>query len=272
MLQGFTVSNLPGDSNNTYTLDAYGKIYTFDINCTKHYGWWTYDLKLQHPNGSIDTNQVETFAPLALNYDVHVQYHMAELDTILDVDIYTTLLPLSATFQSSNPSDETLLVFSEISGSSTALFDLVLYAATEAEIEAMESNTDLALQLFHAAGELFSWTWEAVLSFVGLIPYVGGDLVTALIIASYLIDETFYYFNLFFIDFIEATIISLEFFIIAYSIHSTRSKSPIKLFKNTVSNHISVIEFIFAKAESAIHLLMSIIKTIASIVDALKPT
>lgn len=267
---GMEIFDLPPNSNNTFLFDSYGKTYTLKVNSTKSWGWWTYDISLQNPNGTIETKQLETLAPAATDWDLHVQYYFLSGDSVFDLDVYTALIPLSATLGTNNPTTSEILQFSGISGSSTAYFDMVLYATTDEEFAEQAENA-LGLQLSHAVGEIFTWTWNAVLSFVGLIPYVGDDLVTAILIASYIIDETFFYFDLFFIEYIETTILTLEFFLITYSLHRTKSKSPVKMLKNVVSDQIAMLEWIIEKAKLAIDLVTSIIRTIAQVVQGLKP-
>jgi len=274
-LSGFLAANLPGDSNNTYTLDAYGKIYNFNINCSKHWGWWTYDLKLRHPNGTIESKSIEKFAPLATDYDIHFQYYYMEGDNVFDIDIYTALVPLSATFESDMPSKYYIDKFSYMAGSSTAFFDLTIYASTDEEFKD-QSNQSLGRIFSHAADEVFSWAWENVLSFVEKIPGIGPQFATALIISTSLISEIFFYFNLFFIEYLETTILTIEFFIMTYTIRNTHAyRDPIRysmlLVKHTVENHIAVFEFIIDKSTLAVTLVMRIISAVAAAINAIKP-
>jgi len=268
-LSGMEIYDLPANSNNTFQFDAYGKTYTLQANSTKSWGWWNFDLALTYPNGTVETKRLESLAPAAFDWDLHVQYYFLNVDSVFDLDVYATLLPLSASFGTATNSE--ILQFSSVSGNSSDPFDLKLYATTQEEFE-KQANLDLGLQFSEAIDEFFSWTWDAVLSFVGLIPYVGDDLVTAILIASYIIDEVFFYFNLFFVEYIEVTILSMEFFIMTYSLHRTKSKSPVKLIKNVVNDHAAFIGWVIDKARLAIDLLTSIIRTIASIVQSLKLT
>jgi len=269
-LEGFSVFNLPGDSNNTYTLDAYGKIYTFDINCSKHFGWWTYDLKLQHPNGTIESTQVETFAPLATDYDIHLQYYLLETDTVFDVDIYASLLPLSATFQTTDPTAYNILAFSEISGSSTDYFNLVIYAMTDEEFQAAY-DSEIGTQISHAAGEFFAWTWAGVLAFVEIIPGVGPYLATSLELAALTIDGVFFYFNLLFIEFAETTFITIEALIWTYGITGFKRGGLFGCLKRVCNTHMQIIETGFNLAQGSISITFRIFEGIAAIVQALKP-
>ena len=268
-LSGMEIYDLSANSNNTYQFDAYGKTYTLQANSTKSWGWWNFDLSLTYPNGTVETKHLETLAPAAFDWDLHVQYYFLSVDSVFDLDVFAALLPLSASFGTATNSE--ILQFSSISGNSSDTFDLKLYATTQEEFE-KQSNLDLGLQLSTALSDFFSWTWGAVLSFVGLIPYIGDDLVTAMLFASYLIDEIFFYFNLLFIEYIETTLLSIEFFVLVYSITRTKTKNPVKLVKNVVEDHTKVAHAIVSAVLLAINLVLSIIRTISDAVQGMKPT
>jgi len=273
--EGYSISqmeayDLQPDSNNTFIFDAYGQEYTFLINSTKSWGWWNFDLSLQYPNGTIETTHLSSLAPAAFDWDLHVQYYFLNADSVFDIDVYTAFRPLTATMQTNNPTQSGILQFSSVYGQSTDHFDLKLYATTIEEFQE-QSEDGLGLQLGEAIGELFSWTWRAVLSFVGLIPYIGGDLVTAILFASYIVDETFFYFNLFFIEYLETTILTIEFFAVTYSIVKTRKKSPVKMVKTIIEDQVNIASKIIGAVTMAINLVTSIISTVANIIQGMKP-
>jgi len=268
-LSGMEIYDLPANSNNTFQFDAYGKTYTLQANSTKSWGWWNFDLTCIYPNGTVETKHLESLAPAALDWDLHVQYYFQTVDSVFDLDVYASLLPLSASFGTATNSE--ILQFSSVSGSSSDPFDLKLYATTQEEFE-QQANLDLGLSVSTLIDNVFSWTWSALLSFVGLIPYVGEDLVTAILFASYIIDEIFFYFNLLFIEYIETTLLSIEFFVLVYSITRTKTKSPVKLVKNVVEDHTKVAHAIVSTVILAINLVLSIIRTISDAVQGMKPT
>ena len=270
-LSQMEIYDLQPNSNNTFIFDAYGQAYTLTVNSTKSWGWWDFYISLQYPNGTISTTHLNSLAPAATDWDLHVQYYFVNLDSYFDLDVYAALMPLSATLQTNNPTTSGILQFSSISGSSTDTFDLKLYATTTEEFQDQAENA-IGLQLSEAANEVFSWTWSAVLSFVGLIPYVGDDLVTAILFASYIIDEVFFYFNLFFVEYTETTILTLEFFIMTYSITRTKTKSPVKLVKNVIEDHTKVVTAIVSAVLVAINLVTTIISAVSNAVQGLKPT
>lgn len=268
MFSGFTASNLEADTNNTYILDAYGKIYTLYVNCSKSYGWWTFDLALENPNGTIETTQLDTFAPLATDYDVHLQYYFLEGDSTFDLDIYTALIPLSATFLTSDPTASSVISFSDISASSTGYFDLVLYAVTEEEFQEQVDNA-LGLQLEYAVGEVFAWTWDMVLVFVGKIPGVGPYLASVLEISAITLDAIIFYFDLLLIEYPETTFLTVESFILA-SAFCRRGNFWVKI--NRVCNsHIKLIELFIDLVQAGVNIISRIISAVADAINALKP-
>lgn len=268
MFSGFTASNLEANTNNTYTLDAYGKIYTLDINCSKNWGWWNFDLALENPNGTIETTQLDCFAPLATDYDVHLQYYFLEGDSTFDLDIYTALIPLSATFLTSDPTASDIISFSEISVSSTGYFDLVLYAVTEEEFQEQVDNA-LGLQLEHAVGEVFSWTWDMVLTFVGKIPGVGPYLSSVLEISAIALDSIIFYLDLLLIEYPETTFLTMESFILANAF-CRRGNFWVKI--NRVCNsHVKLIELFIDLVQSGVNIISRIISAVADAINALKP-
>jgi hypothetical protein len=275
---GVSVSNIDPNSNTTIYLDSYGDIYILNVISTKSYlSKWNFNISLISPNGTVQYTTLSSIAPLATDYDLEIQYFWdSSFDNIFDIDIYTGILPLSATLTTGDPTvpanlpDNGVLQFTTVSTSSSSYFDLILYAATHEEYLDQLAN-NLWAPAKEVVSDSFNWAWDQVLSFVGLIPYIGDDLVTAILIASYIIDETFFYFNLFFVEYIEVTILTIEFFLITYSLNRTKTKSPVKMLKNVISDQIALFEWIIDKARLAIDLLTSIIRTIASIVQSLKP-
>jgi len=238
------------------------------VNCSKNWGWWTFDLTLRNPNGTIETTQLETFAPLVTDYDIHLQYYFLEGDSTFDLDIYAALLPLSATFQTSDPTASNILSFSEISGSSTGYFNLVLYAVTDEEYQEQVDNA-LGLQLEHAIGEVFSWTWDMVLSFVEKIPGIGPYLAAVLEIAAIALDAIIFYFDLLLIEYPETTFLTIESFILG-SAFCRRGNFWTKI--NRVCNaHLKIIELFINLVEAGVNMMSKIISAVADAINALKP-
>lgn len=276
-LSGIELFDLDPNSNLSIILNNYGELYTLQINSTKsYYSWWEFNVSLKNPNGTVESKTLKSLAPFAGKYDVHVQYYWQQLNNTIDtsyfdIDVYTGIRPLTALLNANNPTMYQALQFSQITTLSDSYYDLVCYAVTQEEF-AKQAGNDALAPITQLTKEFFSWTWDEVLNFVGLIPYIGKYLVSALLISSYLIGLIFSTFNLLFIEYRETTILTFEFFIFAYSINRSKSKNPIQLCRNLVKDHITVYEYVFAAVKFAVDLLTALISMIAHIIQGLKPT
>lgn len=272
---GMEIYDLQPNSENKFIFDAYGKAYTLQVNSTKSWGWWTFDLSLEHPNGTVETKTLSSLAPAATDWDLHVQYYFTAVDSAFDLDVYAALLPLSATLGTSNPTKSDILQFSGISGSSSSTFDFKLYAVTHEEFQKQQNNEFLKQfdpiveDAKSALWGALNWAWDGVLLFIEKIPFIGGHLAALLLISSMTISSIIFYTKLLFIDYAETTFLTFEFFILSYSF-TKRGTIWAKL-KRVVDSHIKAIEITISIAQAAVNLFSSIAGTVAKIVQALKP-
>ncbi|WP_440944966.1 hypothetical protein ACSAZL_12460 [Methanosarcina sp. T3] len=282
VLSGLNAGNLDPNSNSSFIFNAYGDVYKLDINSSKSWGWWNFDITLQSPNGSIETKHLRTLHPTSTNYDLHVQYFFMETDTAFDVDVYTGLIPLTASFTNlASASSEwadilpddylyTRLRFSNIAGSSNCFFDLTVYASTEEEFQQQEAE-DISLLINYGIDEVLSWAWDGVLSFVELIPGVGPYLSITLTMAAMTLSSISFYFNLFFIEYAETTFCTVEFFVWSYALTGFKRGGIFGFLKKLANTHIQIIDFGFKIVSGSISIIFRIFEGIATIVNALKP-
>jgi hypothetical protein len=289
----FELLNIEPNSKTNLSLNCYGETYLLNVSANKNYGLWSFDVSITYPNMTVESKHVSSLAPFANSYNLGVQSYWWNFNNTvheaLDLNLYTTVRPLTInTIYYADPLgsgwitqamidslyDPQALPFSSIGIISSSFYDATFFVVTADELKAQQERSVID-PLLHGgsttASTLFKWTWEGVLSFVGLIPFIGDNLVTALEIAGSIIETIFYFFKLLFFDYSETTILSLEFFIIAYSVHRTKSKSPIILCKNVMAAHIAVYSRIFAAVKFAFDLLTNLISTVAHIVNGLKP-
>lgn len=279
------LDNIPPNFDAVVEFDAYGEIYEFSISNTKSYGYWVFDISLVYPNSTVATTTLKSFQPFATNTDVKIQYFgQREIDAIWDVDVYVGLLPLTASFVRpySNPDAVggnfpenllyTRLKYSRVSGTCTQPVDFKAYISTEEEFQKQQAE-DLAYSIKESFELFFSWTWEAVLSFVEMIPGVGPYFAMTIELVVALVDDLFFYIKLFFIDYLETTLLTLEFFILADALINVSKRASIMTFvERIVSNHVKVITFVGGVILAAVSLVPMIVETVTRIVDALKPT
>lgn len=287
-ITGFDANNIGPNFNYSATFDNYGYIYQLDIISSKSWGWWDFDVSLTNPNGTVETQHLKEFAPVIQCCDIHFQHALSNTDMLefTDVDIYTGFIPLTASFTNPISSDSDLadilpdeysyerLAFSEVIFCCTNYADVIAYVSTYEEFEAQKQES-ISAYANELLSDVFSWTWDHIISFVEKIPGIGPQFATALIISTFIISEIFFYFNLLFIEYIETTILTIEFFIMTYTIRMTRARDPIRyallLVKNTVQNHITIVEFIIDKSTLAVTLVMRIISAVAGAINAIKP-
>ena len=273
-LSGVELYNLAPDSNVSLVLDNYGELYTLQINSTRSFfSWWNFDVSLTNPNGTTEHKTLKSLAPVAYNYDVHVQYFWQGFNNTIDtsyfnIDLYTGVLPLNCMLNEYNPTASKALQFSQISTSSDSYYDLVCYAVNAEEFEKQFNNDPLA-PLFELTGDFFSWTWENIIILIEKIPGVGVHLAAVLLLTAMTIDSIIFYTKLLFIDYSETTFLTIEFFILSYSF-TKRGTFWTKL-KRVVESHVKVVEMTISMAQATVHLFSSIVSTIAAAINALKP-
>lgn len=273
---GVSISNIDPNSNTTVYLDSYGDIYTLNVNSSKSYlSKWNFDISLTSPNGSVQYTSLSSIAPLAFDYDLEIQYFWdSSFDNIFDIDVYTGILPLSATLTTGDPTvsanlpEYQTLQFINVAVTSSNYFDLVLYAATYEEY-LEQANNNLWAPAEEYVSDTFSWAWDMVLSFVEKIPGVGPYLASVLEIAALAIDAIIFYFDLLLIDYPETTFLTVESFVLA-SAFCRRGNFWTKI--NRVCNaHLKIIELFIHLVEAGVNMISKIISAVADAINALKP-
>lgn len=272
--------DLAPNSETVINLNSYGEQYTLRVNASKTYAfWWDFDVSLTDPNGLTNTTHLRSGAPTAFDYDLHVQYYWqsyipgddtSSYDSVLDIDVYTGILPLSVTesmFWRKVPKSE-VVQFSEVSAFSTSYFDIILYAVDQEEFQKQVKN-DFFAPVTEAISDVFSWTWDMIVSAIAKIPYIGGYLSGILILTALTLDSIIFYGNLFVVEYIETTILTFEFFVLSYAF-TRKGRLWVKL-KKVVDCHVHMIEFVLNVGEKLVNGFTKIIAAIAQIIQSLKP-
>lgn len=273
LISSINLDNLDPYFNSTVVLDNFGDEYILTINNTKqYYVHWYFDISLQYPNGTVATQQIDTINYLAGDVDIKIQPFYNELDSEFDIDVYVGLLPLTATFYDLNLYGfYTEKAFSDVQVSCTNEFDFKATYVTSEEFQSILEDSILEA-LLGSADLFFDWAWDSILAFVEKIPGVGPYMATALEISAFIIGEVFFYLDLFFIEYPETTLLTIEFFILGGTIFKTKKRDTIfDMIMIYVTLHKSIIEFFYDFALKTINLLNDIIKTIADIINAIKP-
>ena len=273
---GVSVSNIDPNSNTTVYLDSYGDIYVLKVNSTKSYlSKWNFNISLTSPNGTTQYTSLSSIAPLATDFDLEIQYFWdSTFDNVFDIDIYTAIIPLSATLTTGDPTvpanlpEHEVLQFTTVSATSTCYFDLVLYVASYKEF-LEQVNNNLWAPASEIVSDTFNWAWDMVLTFVEKIPGVGPYLSSVLTLAALTIDAIVFYFDLLLIEYPETTFLTIESFILG-SAFCRRGNFWTKI--NRVCNaHLKIIELFINLAEAGVNMMSKIISAVADAINALKP-
>jgi hypothetical protein len=283
VISGVHLNNIAPNFNATVDFDAYGEQYILRVNNTKNIGWWTFYVSLQYPNGTIASTELKSFQPFASDAEVKIQYFYAEADSVLDVDVFVGLLPLTASFTNLIDADSqmgqllagtgttyTRLAFSNVAGECTEYFDLKVYISTWEEFNRQRSES-VGEYLRGSTSLLFSWAWSMILSFVAAIPGLGPYLEAMLIITAAILSEVVFYVDLLFIQYPETTILTIEFFILSSALLQTRKRDGIiTIVERIVSAHIKVVMFFYITASLAVDIFTKMVRMVADIVGAIK--
>lgn len=257
----------PG-ANQTFTLDAYGQIYTLNVSSEKSLGWWTFYVSCTYPNGSTTTNELSSLQPFARDYDIWIQYFDPELDFV-DADIYVGLLPLETSFQFGEIYDKyQVIAFSDVSATSTHQMNGKVRLATEEEFQEISDN-NMWLALGNMWSGAFSWTWDQATSLIGKIPYIGPHLEATLTMVGMVVDEMLFWFNLLIIENIEYVIMLVETWILADAIFHT--KSFMALINRIIENHVKVISFTISTTAAVVGMFARLVQAVLSAIQTMKP-
>ncbi len=255
--------NIHNAADHAFLLNSYGQIYELDVDVDSIANvWWEADISLTYPNGTIETEHLSQVAT-AWDYDIEIQFsNPIGTDTIIDVDLYIGLKPLSAQWNAIPPGSQVNYIpFSAVAGTSTEPMDVTVYFLTGDELQDIQQGDIL--------GSFFSWSWQAILDFVEAIPGIGPYFAAFLDITVMVLEEGFWWFNFLFIENIEITILTIEFFIVAHSMLST--SSLIGLLKRIVDDHIAIFSMAIRCILFVRDLIMWVIDAVTSIIQAIKP-
>lgn len=289
VISGMDLNNL--DPNHEITLLLYQDedVYNLHLTCERYLGRYTFTLNMTYPNGTVTSKTLTTWKPLQDDVEYKIQYYYdyktygldsSYYDDLLDIDVYVGLLPLNAQFTSLSsaessvwgdvlPSDYlyTVMAFTRVGGTSSAPADICVYLSNATELQEQKDQNP-----YDAISYFLSWTWDKILIFISKIPGIGPYMVSTISILSILVDDGFWWFNLLFIENPETTLLTFEFFILSNAVLKTKRKSNVMaLVDRIVSSHITLIEFFYNIFLGLINAVSTIISTIASIVQGLKP-
>lgn len=258
-------------------LDAYGDLYLLEIDCFRDGwfdAWWTWNVSLTYPNGTVATDHIRNLAPTASGYDMYIQYFIGDFTSIVDVNLFVDLRPLNVKYQTMGflpESNRQFIAFSSVSATSPGSFNAKIFELTPDEFEKMKKG-DLLFQLeetiMNVGKDFFAWSWSAILWFVEKIPVIGPYLSAILELSGAAIGEIVSW-GLLLLENIEIVLMFAEGLILADALLSSRSLMG--LLRRIVDNHVRAVKFSLWLLDVGIQLFTRMIDMIARIVQAIKP-
>jgi len=246
----------------TILLDSYGKTYLLTVKSVDSGGWKTFYVNLTYPNGTTVSRKLETLQPFALDYDVKIQYYFSEVDTILDIDIYTGGLvdfPVKLNSLPVNYTLSTFVVFNRVQGTSTKEMNVeVYYADKDWWNEVVESGS-----LFPSFSSLTGSLWDNFLGLVEQIPVAGEYLADGLNFMAILVGETFYYVKLIFVENWEIAVLTFEAFAMMYAM---QPRNMMTMFRRYYRFHENAFKLMFWILRDVLNLIWRLISAVGSLI------
>ena len=272
-----TVNDLPIGTNQTHTLVSGSGTYLLTIGTYDEWGYKNADITLTLPNGSVQTAHASALGLLIQNYKTNIQYVYPQAYSyggILTVDLVLGLSPASATFNSGaigwTPANT--LAFTAASGNvggSTTIY------VEEMPTEDFKKNVlkyNPIYGLGNLAGQVFQWSWSAVLGFVSMIPVIGPVMVNLINTMGGIISTGFYWLN-FTVSNFPAILCGVECLILMMAvINAPKGKNSFKKLASNIYQYnvafvvgiISLVSLVWTWTKGAVEM-------IAAVVGALKP-
>jgi len=260
-------------SNQTFVLNAYGRVYTITINSSTTFNaWHTFVITLTYPNGTSTSRTLEMLKPFANKYDVRIQYFGLQANPFGNMQIYIQLDPFDVK-KAEIPVDmgyvESFLIFSDVSFTSTVEAEKVsILCITPEEYDKYFKNPSALgfteFWLVSTSQEVVKFTWQKFLEAVRQIPVAGEFLADGLNFMAIIVGETFYYVKLFLIDNWDITVLTYESIAMMYAISSSRD--IFRMFERYTNFHIRTAELIYKVVVGAVRLIFDLIKAVGSLI------
>jgi len=260
------------NGSQTIVLDAYGKIYTLEINSNPSYlvppaCWQAFYVNLTYPNGTTISKQTSPVLTFSDIYNIRIQSFYSRGTDLTELQLYITLEPkfeLSAQTFILNTGifgdPGYFISFRNVQISSTNEIEKVtITCVTPDELEDIHKNWPRKW-----TDQFSEAIWDQFLGLVAQIPVAGEFLADGLNFMAILVGETFYYTKLFLIDNWEITILTFESIAMMYSL--ANSRDIFRMFRIYIDFHIKTIELSYKLITSAIKLIYELIKAVGSLI------
>lgn len=272
-----TVNDLPIGTNQTHTLVAGTTVYLLKIDTYDQWGYKNADITLTSSNGTVQTAHVSALGLLINNYKTDIQYVFPQSYSgsgITTINLVLGLTPVSASFNAGamgwNPANS--IAFTAASGNLGGSTTVYIEQMTATDFAKNVQSYNPLYGIGNLGSQVFQWTWDRVLGFIGMIPVIGPIMVNLINVMGGVITEG-YFWLLFIIQNFPAILCGVESLILMMSVINAGSgkNSMGKMAKNFYSYNISFIHGLIFLVETVKNWTVSIIEMVSSVVSALKP-
>ena len=272
-----TIDDLPIGTNQTHTLTAGGATYLLEIGTYDEWGYKNADISFTLPNGTVQIDHVSTLGILITGYKTSIQYVFPQSYSgsfISTVHLTMGLVPLSASFNAGamgwNPS--TALAFTAVSGNLGGTTTVYIEEMTVSDFQKNVVNYNPVYGITNLGSQVFQWTWDAVLGFIGMIPVIGPVMVNLINTMAGIISTGFFWLN-FVVSNFPAILCGVEALILMMAvINAGKGKNSFgKLAGNFYRYNLALILGCIGLANTVWDWTRTAVEMIASVVNALKP-
>lgn len=276
------VDPVPMGTNQTHVLIYNGATFLLTIGSKQtNYIVHDFDIALTYPNGTVENKHVSTWRISSGSYKTTIQPVFTQAESLnnayLTVDLEVGLTPVSAGFntQPAGWLANTAIPFTSASGDLGHITNVFVWQMSLEDFENNVVNYNPIYGVKNLGETVFQWTWDRVLGFIGMIPVIGPLFLTILDIAGIVISEMVYWLS-WIVARGPAIACAAEVLIwmtaVINSSSGRRKKRLYRLNKNLIDYHVMVLKGFFWLFEKVFTWTKEIIKIIADIVQALKPT
>jgi hypothetical protein len=240
------INSLPMGTNQTHILTSNGATFLLEIKTWQDWAIYNnFNVSMTYPNGTVETVQKTSTRISDNSYKTTIQPVFAQLQGYTPawkIDLEIGLNPTTVMFTPNNILEFTpntsipfTVASGQFSGETTTVYG---YEISIDEFQSEIVNYNPWSSVTNLASQFLNWTWGSILSFIGMIPVLGPQLVTMLdavgTIFGTLIFWIIYTVTHFYLVLIGGETILLVF---AFLLAGKKPK-PEKFIKNLINYHV----------------------------------
>jgi hypothetical protein len=271
------INDIPVGTNQTHLLYQSGGTFLLEIHSAQSYGlhneFW---INLSYPNGTTVSQYRDTWRISRGVYKTTIQPVFAQMESLTfvawTIDLQVGLSPLAAEFNTAPASWDpaSAIPFSMAQGTIGTATDIHVYEMATSEFNSNVVNYNPSYGLSNLAGQVFQWSYTAVIGFLNQIPVIGPEMVSIVDFIGSL-GGWFVFWITFLKDHIWELVIGIEALIAMFAVINNKKGSLEDFISLMVEYNLKTISGGIRVVEMAYNLIGQAIDVIAKIIQALKP-